>query len=133
MSYQEFSLKTNKRIEYIDITGRLQEAVNDSGVLEGVCLIHIPHTTAGITINENADPDVVRDINQHLSKLIPAHDHFQHSEGNSDSHIKSTLTNPSLSVIIHKGRLMLGTWQGIYFCEYDGPRSRQVFVKCMKG
>jgi secondary thiamine-phosphate synthase enzyme len=99
---------------------------------EGLCQIFIPHTTAAVTINENADPSVKRDILKELNKVIPFDDNYHHSEGNSAAHIKSSLTGPSLTIIVHQSRLKLGTWQGIYFCEFDGPRHRQIWVKLIK-
>lgn len=122
-------VKTNSRIELVDITAKIQGAVAKSGIENGVCFVFCPHTTAGLTINENADPSVKKDIINSLNKLIPAHAGYSHSEGNADSHIKSSLFGPSLSVFVEKGGLALGTWQGIYFCEGDGPRSREVWLK----
>jgi len=113
----------------IDITDAVQKAVSDSGVKEGVCIIYAPHTTAGITINENADPSVKKDILAELNKLIPFDDNYSHLEGNAAAHIKSSIVGCSQSVIVSNGRLVLGTWQGIFFCEFDGPRSRRVFVQ----
>lgn len=114
----------------IDITARVQSCVDRLKIPEGMVVIHVPHTTAGITINENADPDVQHDLLEKLERLIPHHeDFYQHSEGNSDSHLKSSLVGCSQTVIIERGRLALGTWQGIYFCEFDGPRTRQCFIK----
>jgi secondary thiamine-phosphate synthase enzyme len=107
--------------------------VKESGVEEGVCLLWVPHTTAAVTINENADPDVVRDILFGTSKMVPNQDQYHHSEGNSDAHIKSSLFGPSLSLIITERKLLLGTWQSIYFCEFDGPRTRKLFVKVKEG
>lgn len=124
---KEFSIKTNARNELVDITGKVEELVSD--VKEGVVIVFCPHTTAAITINEGADPDVKRDILWKLSKLIPKDEDYEHSEGNSDSHIKSSLVGCSESVIVKDGKLVLGTWQSIYFCEFDGPRNRKVIVK----
>ena len=125
----EISVKSRNRTEFINITGEVQNAVSKSGIKEGVCCIFIPHTTAGITINEAADPDVVDDIQQWLSKTIPPGNHYKHTEGNADSHIKTSLVGSSEMVFIENGKLKLGTWQGIFFCEFDGPRSRKVWVK----
>jgi len=111
------------------MTGEISKIVSESGIKDGLAVIHIPHTTAAVTINENADPDVQKDMTKFMDRLIPHENWFAHSEGNSDSHIKSSLFGCSQTVIIEKGRLVLGTWQGIYFCEFDGPRSRKVFVK----
>jgi secondary thiamine-phosphate synthase enzyme len=123
---------TGERIELVDITGRIEAAVVNSGAKDGVCVVFCPHTTAGVTINENADPSVRQDIVRALEKLIPESSGYSHSEGNADSHIKSSLFGSSLNVIIEAGRLALGTWQGIYLCESDGPRSREVWVKIIR-
>ena len=128
---EEFEVSTSKHQEFIDITPRVQGMVLKSKIKEGICLIFIPHTTAGITINENADPSVQRDILYGLDHFVPKRG-FEHSEGNSPAHIKSSLIGSSLSVIIENGSLKLGTWQGIYFCEFDGPRKRNVWVKILK-
>lgn len=126
---QIFSIKTSKQVEFVEITRMVQEAVRKSGVKEGACIIFVPHTTAGITINENADPSVVQDIIMELNKIVPFKDHYLHGEGNSPAHIKSSLVGCSLNIIIESGRLGLGTWQGIFFCEFDGPRTRNVHIK----
>ncbi|NPV27406.1 MAG: YjbQ family protein [Firmicutes bacterium] len=124
------TLQTRQRNELIDITSRIAELVRESGVTSGVCYIFVPHTTAGLTINEDADPDVVADLLMKLQQVIPQHDlAYRHTEGNSDAHIKASLFGPSQVVFIEAGRLVLGTWQGIYFCEFDGPRTRKVLVK----
>lgn len=125
-------VSTHSNTEFIDITGEIQKFVSESKVKSGLCEIFIPHTTAAVTINENADPSVKRDILMELNKLIPFEDNYHHSEGNSAAHIKSSLLGCSLTVIIEENRLQLGTWQGIYFCEFDGPRSRKVWVKILK-
>ena len=130
---EKIAVRTNKREEMLDITGKIQAAVTRSKAAEGVCVIFCPHTTAGLTINENADPSVQSDIIQAMNKLIPEHAGYAHGEGNSDSHIKSSLFGPSLPVIVENGKLALGTWQGIMLCESDGPRSREVWVKVIKG
>lgn len=122
-------LSTTRRSELLDITAQLQEAVTASGIHDGLCAVFCPHTTAGLTVNENADPSVKKDIITTLGNLIPERGDYGHAEGNSDSHIKSSLFGPSLTLIIEKGRLCLGTWQGIFFCESDGPRQREVWVK----
>ncbi len=129
----EYSLKTARRCELVNVTRQVSEAVSDSGVKDGICVVFVPHTTAGVTINENADPDVTRDILLHMERLVPEDPAFAHSEGNSDAHIKSSLFGPSLTVVIRDGRLLLGTWQGVYFAEFDGPRSRRYSVKCVAG
>ena len=127
------SVKTDSHTQMKDITRLIQDEVRQSGVKDGFCVVFTPHTTAAITINENADPDVVRDLNMELGKIIPWEDGYHHIEGNSAAHLKSSLVGASEYVIIEDGRLLLGTWQGIYFCEYDGPRSRKVIVKIMEG
>lgn len=130
---QSFSVKTSSREELVDITTRVQNAVKESGVAEGVCYIYTPHTTAAVTINENADPTVQRDIIKGLSSIGIEGVRYAHGEGNSPAHIKSTLVGCSETVFIVNGKLKLGTWQGLYLCEFDGPRSRQVWVRCGQG
>lgn len=125
----EISIKSKYRTEFINITNEVQNVVNTSGVKDGVCYIFVPHTTAGVTINEAADPDVVDDIQQSLNKLVPHSGHYQHTEGNADSHIKASMVGSSQVVFIEGGRLKLGTWQGVFFCEFDGPKNRKVWVK----
>lgn len=125
----EISIKSKYRTEFINITNEVQNVVNSSGVKDGVCYIFVPHTTAGVTINEAADPDVVDDIQQSLNKLVPHSGHYQHTEGNADSHIKASIIGSSEVIFIENGRLKLGTWQGVFFCEFDGPRNRKVWVK----
>lgn len=131
-STYEFIIKTSKRSQMVDITGEIAGLVKQSAVSEGVCHVFVPHTTAGVTINENADPTVVTDMLAALDKLIPQDKNYLHREGNSDSHIKATLVGSSQSIFINNGRLLLGTWQGVYFCEFDGPRQRKVLVKILK-
>lgn len=128
-----FSVQTARRAEFVDITDEVRTAVKSSGIAEGVCVVFCPHTTAGLTINENADPAVVKDMSAALTRIVPADGDYAHAEGNSDSHIKSSLFGPSLSIIVEDGALQLGTWQGIYFCESDGPRRRECWVKVLKG
>ncbi len=130
---RRFSIRTARRVEMIDITDEVRSALRSSGVSAGMCVVFCPHTTAGLTVNENADPAVVRDMSAALSRMVPADADYAHAEGNSDSHIKSSLFGPSLSLIVEDGRLQLGTWQGIYFCESDGPRQRECWVKVLKG
>lgn len=120
-------LESKKRNEFIDITSKVEEKTR--GVKEGKCIVFCPHTTAALTINEAADPDVKRDISDFLSKLVPEHGNYKHMEGNSDAHIKSSLIGCSEEVLVKDGKLRLGTWQGIMFCEFDGPRRREVWVK----
>ena len=127
----EISLKSRSRNEFVNITQEVQNAVNKSGIKDGICHIFVPHTTAGVTINEAADPDVVEDIQRQLDKIAPADGNYRHAEGNSDAHIKASITGSSQAVFIENGRLKLGTWQGIFFCEFDGPRNRKVWVKIM--
>jgi secondary thiamine-phosphate synthase enzyme len=126
---ERISIRTNSRVELIDITDRVQAIVTKSKIKDGVCLVFCPHTTAGLTINENADPSVRKDIVNALNKLIPANAGYAHIEGNADSHIKSSLFGSSLTVFIEGGQIAFGTWQGIYFCEGDGPRAREIWVK----
>ena len=125
----KITLSTHKRIELIDITAKVQKIVSESKIKEGVCFLFCPHTTAGLTINENYDPSVRYDIEKTLSLLIPENKNYSHTEGNADSHIKSTIFGSSLVVFIEENRLCFGTWQGIFFCESDGPRQREVWVK----
>ncbi len=129
ISFNELKVRTPSREILVNITSEISQVVKKSSVMEGVCRIFVPHTTAGITINENADPAVMKDIINYLRKLIPKSAGFSHREGNSDAHIKSSLTGPSLEILIHNGRLVLGTWQGIMFAEYDGPRNRRIYVQ----
>ena len=124
---QQFSLNTPAE-GFIDITGQVRKIVASGNVQNGLCQIFVPHTTAGVTINENADPDVVTDMLAALGKMVPDL-HYRHSEGNSPAHVKSSLVGCSITVPISEGRLCLGTWQGIYFCEFDGPRTRKVWVQ----
>jgi len=122
---------TRLRIEFQDITSEVQKAVSSAGIKDGVCYVFVPHTTAGIIINEHADPDVVRDMAEHLSRLVPEAGSYRHLEGNSPAHIKASLLGSCRTVLIEGGRLMLGTWQGLFFCEFDGPRQRTVLVKAV--
>lgn len=124
-----FSIQTTKPQQFIDITGMVAGEVKNSGVQDGMAIVYIPHTTAGITINEKADPDVVKDIIATLEKTYPTHGNYLHYEGNSHAHIKASLMGSSCTVIIQNGKLLLGTWQCIYFCEFDGPRTREFHVK----
>jgi len=130
---QTITIKTHRRNELIDVTDRISDAVSKSGITDGLAVAFVPHTTAGITINENADPSVVHDILYCLETLIPhSQRDFQHSEGNSDSHIKASLVGSSVTVMVENSQLALGTWQGMYFCEFDGPRTRRLMVKVCK-
>jgi len=126
---ETFTLRTHRRCEMLDITERIREIAAKSDIKEGMAVVFVPHTTAGVTINENADPSVTEDILMALEELIPPHRaEYRHTEGNSDAHIKASLVGSSVTVLIKNGSLNLGTWQGIYFCEFDGPRNRSVFV-----
>jgi len=125
---QTLQVRSSKQTELIDITRLIQEIVQKAGVEDGLCMLFVPHTTAAVTINENADPSVPRDILMELNKIVPFEDRYQHTEGNSSAHIKSSLVGCSQTLFIESGRLLLGTWQGIFFCEFDGPRNRQVYV-----
>ncbi len=122
-------VKTTRRTELVDITAEVQQRVTAAGVGHGVCQLYVPHTTAGLTINESDDPDVARDIEGALDRLIPLDGPYRHGEGNSDAHIKSTLIGVSQTVYVEEGRLALGRWQGIFFCEFDGPRRRHVRIR----
>ena len=129
---ERIAVSTTSREEFVDITGQVQKIVRKSGCSEGLCVVYVPHTTAGVTVNENADPSVSRDIIAMLSRLIPRNDpDYRHAEGNSDSHIKSTLVGFSHVIPISDSGLTLGTWQGIFFCEFDGPRRRSVLVQVL--
>jgi secondary thiamine-phosphate synthase enzyme len=126
---QTLSVKTDRRTQLVDVTAQVQKAVSASNVADGVCYLYVPHTTAAITINECADPDVARDVEGAMDRLIPIAGPYRHSEGNSDSHVKSILVGASQTVFVHGGKLSLGRWQGIFFCEFDGPRDRKLHVK----
>ena len=128
-SSRVLGIKTTRRTELVDITSEVEKLVAESGISSGVCHLYVPHTTAGITINENDDPDVARDIEATLDRLVPKDGSYKHWEGNADSHIKSTLTGVSRTLHIEDQRLVLGRWQAIFFCEFDGPRQREVRVK----
>jgi len=127
------SVKSTNRTQLIDITSQIQNAVRSSGISEGLCMLYVPHTTAAITINESADPSVASDIMMVLNEVIPWKADYRHLEGNSPAHIKSTLVGASEVIAIENGSLVLGTWQGIFFCEFDGPRTRKVHMRLMKG
>ena len=123
------SVRTTARVDMVDITHLVQEEVEKAGVTDGLCVVYVPHTTSGVTINEGADPAVCSDIIKKLGQLVPPHDGYRHMEGNSDSHIKASLMGSSVTVLVEGGHLVLGTWQKIFYCEFDGPRSRKFFVK----
>ena len=123
-----FSVRTSSRTTFVNITRDVERATEELGVTDGAVLVYCPHTTAAITINESADPDVVRDIDSKLARLVPHADGYRHSEGNSDAHVKSSLVGCSETVLVSDGALVLGTWQGVFFCEFDGPRTRTVII-----
>jgi len=123
------NVKTRSRIDMVDITASIQKEMSKAGLGDGLCVAYVPHTTAGITINEGADPAVCKDIMGKLNELVPPNAGYKHLEGNADSHIKASLMGSSVSVMVEDGRLVLGTWQKIFFCEFDGPRSRRVHLK----
>ena len=125
----EFSVRTTRHSEIVDITGQVEKIVEKSGVRDGICIVYIPHTTAAVTINENADPSVKTDILNYLNRIVPWNGNYTHLEGNAAAHIKASVIGSDRTIIIRNGHLVLGTWQGIYFCEFDGPRSRRVFVE----
>lgn len=133
VKWTRIEVKTSSRTQLIDITNRIFEELAATGVQNGTCLVYTQHTTAGLTINENADPDVARDILAGLARLVPTTGDYRHAEGNSDAHIKASLMGFSLTVPVIDGRLALGTWQGIYFCEFDGPRNRQILITITGG
>ena len=126
---KEITIKTNTQTQILDITAQAQKIVEESGITEGLCCVFIPHTTAGVTINENADPSVKQDILMELNKVIPFRDNYSHLEGNSAAHIKASIIGSSVNIPVKNNNLLLGTWQGICFCEFDGPRTRKYFVK----
>jgi len=128
VSWVTFEVTTTRRAQLLDITERVAEAVGRAGVDTGICHVFVPHTTAGVTINEGADPDVAADVEFHLGELVPKEKGFEHAEGNSDSHIKTILVGPSCTAPVRGGRLAMGTWQAIFLCEWDGPRTRKVEV-----
>jgi len=129
MAVERIEVRSSRRCELKDITPEVRRAVGSAGVQEGVCTVFVPHTTAAVTINENADPTVVRDILKELEKIAPFEDGYEHAEGNSAAHLKASLFGPSVQIIVSQGSLLLGTWQGVYFCEFDGPRNRTVWVQ----
>lgn len=129
--YDIINVRTTYRTEMINITGKINDVLKKHDIKEGICCVYVPHTTAAVTINENADPSVKSDVLYKLEDLIPKNDSYTHLEGNSDGHVKSILTGNSISIIIDNSRLVLGSWQGLYFCEFDGPRNRKVYVKAI--
>jgi len=129
---KEITIKTNTQTQILDITAQIQKVVGESGIAEGLCCVFVPHTTAGVTINENADPSVKQDILMELNKAIPFNDNYSHLEGNSAAHIKASIIGSSVNVPVKNDNLLLGTWQGICFCEFDGPRTRKYYVKIIE-
>jgi secondary thiamine-phosphate synthase enzyme len=131
--FKKIHIQSKIRIELINVDHAIEQCIRESGIHDGMCHLWVPHTTAAITINENADPSVVRDILYETSKIVPYRDAYHHVEGNSDAHIKSSLFGPSLAVIVAEGEMVLGTWQSVFFCEFDGPRKRTLFIKLVEG
>ena len=128
-SARELSLTTKQKTDFVDITSLIQREVSDESIEEGICFIYCPHTTAGVTINERADPSVAQDIQTFLNTLVPNNGHWSHAEGNAPAHIKAALVGNSVQVFVSQGKLLLGTWQGIFFCEFDGPRERKIWLR----
>ncbi len=126
------NLETTRQIEFIDITSLIRKEVEARNCREGICFLYVPHTTAALTINENADPDVIRDLNHTMEKLVPVKGNYFHREGNAHAHVKASLLGGSTFIFIRDGKLLLGTWQGIYFCEFDGPRRRSLYLRIMQ-
>ena len=133
MSVFQFTVRTSAHTQMLDITAQVRKAIADSGVQGGLCVVYVPHTTAAVTVNENADPDVQTDFMKELNKIVPWEDGYYHAEGNSAAHLKASMMGFSETLIVDGGKPILGTWQGIYFLEYDGPRTRKVCVKVMEG
>jgi len=127
--FKELSVSTSNKNEFMDITQKIEEIVQEARVEEGTVTLFVPHTTAAVTINENADPDVKKDMIQALHRMVPGNEHYDHMEGNSPAHVKASLLGMSEILLVRKGKLILGTWQGIYFCEFDGPRTRKLIIK----
>jgi len=125
-------VKTARRTQLVDVTDRVRRTVESAGVLSGICYVYVPHTTAGMMINEHFDPDVATDLEGVFEKLVPRAGLYKHSEGNSDSHAKAALTGTSAMIFVEQGKLMLGRWQGVFFCEFDGPRERKIWVKVVR-
>jgi len=129
--FEVIEIESKNREEMISITDKVSEIIRKAKIKEGICVIYVPHTTAGVTINEDADPSVKKDILNHLSKIIPYNESYSHIEGNADAHIKASIIGSSVNVIISNGELLLGRWQGIFFCEFDGPRRRKIYLKIL--
>jgi secondary thiamine-phosphate synthase enzyme len=133
MNTMTLAVRTERRSQLVEITRQVADAIARSGIQDGICVVYVPHTTAAVCVNENADPDVRRDVEAFLARLIPQEAGFAHAEENSDAHIKSILTGPSVTLLVEGARPLLGRWQGVYLCEWDGPRSREVWVKVIGG
>ncbi len=131
--FEKIRVKTTSRVQFVDITSEVVKVIEKSGVKNGLCVVFVPHTTAGVTLNENADPTVRRDIMDTLSVIVPENGRYSHLEGNADAHIKASLVGSSVTLIVEEGHPVFGTWQGIYLCEFDGPRVRTVYVKVLEG
>lgn len=131
MSIEVLRVKTTRRTEFVDVTDEVKRLVKASGVASGVCYVYVPHTTAGVMINEHFDPDVATDVEGVFERLVPRAGTYQHAEGNSDSHAKAVLTGTSQAIFVEDGKLVLGQWQGVFFCEFDGPRERKLWVKIL--
>ena len=127
------SVRTAERVDFVDITKLVADEIAKAAVDSGTVTVYVPHTTCGVTINESADPDVVRDMKMHFAKMVPQDGGFRHYEGNSDSHIKTTMVGSSETIFVEEGRLVLGTWQGVFLCDFDGPRTRKVYLKIREG
>jgi secondary thiamine-phosphate synthase enzyme len=130
---KQISVKTSSRVELVDITHLVEKVTSESKIKSGLCTVYVPHTTAAVTINENADPSVRSDIIKELNKIVPFDDNYSHLEGNAAAHIKASIIGPSETILVDGRSLVLGTWQGIYFCEFDGPRNRKVIIKIIEG
>ncbi|MDT8421315.1 MAG: secondary thiamine-phosphate synthase enzyme YjbQ [Desulfuromonadales bacterium] len=130
---RELNVASRSQTEFIEVTGQISRVIAESGIDQGLAVLFVPHTTAAVTINENADPDVASDMIKGLNRLIPLQDNYQHQEGNSAAHIKSSLIGCSETILIQSGAPLLGTWQGIYFCEFDGPRQRKLQIRLIPG
>ena len=128
---KSFSVRTQKHTQFLDITREIQSSLSELGIQSGIAVVFVPHTTAGVTINENADPDVATDIVYAMENAVPWEAPYKHTEGNAAAHVKASMIGSSVQIIVEGGRLQLGTWQGVYFCEFDGPRSRNVWVQAM--
>ena len=129
VDWESFRVRTERRVQLLDVTRKVAQLVERAEVVDGVCYVFVPHTTAGVTINEGADPDVARDIEAQLGRMVPKDADYRHSEGNSDSHIKTVLVGPTVTAPVRQGKLSLGTWQAVFLCEWDGPRTRTIEVR----